>query len=203
MKKLIALLLALSMLVCLTACGGGDKKSEGGKSSDPSKEVTGETDDTGKSSDPSKEVTGETYDAGNVSALVPEGWKAFPATDMWSDEENATDPDQLNIVKGGETEFDMLTKPYIQIVHYEPGSMMVPSKDYYDSAADVDPVTTGELTWEGFSAVGMLEASFIIMWTTNADGHQFQINIYDKTDEGTITLNDADVLAILASITNS
>lgn len=186
MKKLIALLLTLAMVLCLAACGGGEKISDGGSA--------------GKTPD---KITGETYDAGNVSALVPDGWKAFPVTDMWSDDANATDPDQLNIVKGGETEFDMLSKPYIQIVHYEPGSMMVPSKDYYDSAADVEPITTGDLTWEGFSAVGMLESSFIIMWTTNADGHQFQINIYDKTSEGTITLNDADVQAILESIVNS
>ena len=182
MKKLIALLLALTMVLCLAACGG-EKGGSAGKTPD--------------------QITGETYDAGNVSALVPDGWKAFPVTDMWSDDPNATDPDQLNIVKDGKTEFDMLSKPYIQIVHYEPGSMMVPSKTYYDSAADVEPITTGNLTWEGFSAVGMLDSSFIIMWTTNADGHQFQINIYDKTSEGTITLNDADVQAILASITNS
>ena len=128
---------------------------------------------------------------------------AFPAADMWSDDPNATDPDQLNIVKGGETEFDMLSKPYIQIVHYEPESMLTPSKDFYDTAEDVDPVTTGALTWEGFRAEGLLGDTIIIMWTTNADGHQFQINIYDKTSEGTITLNDADVQAILESIVNS
>lgn len=183
MKKLIALLLALTMALCFVACGD-DEETAGGGGSD-------------------KEITGEVYDAGNVSALVPDGWKAFPVSDMWSEEEGAMDPYQLNIIKGGQSDLDMLSKPYIQIVGYEPDSMGVPSKDFYDAAEDVDPITTGGLTWEGFRATGMLDSSFIILWTTNADGYQFQVTVYDKTDNGNISLTDADVQAILGSITNS
>lgn len=174
MKKLIALLLTLSILVCFSACGGEETNPDN--------------------------ISGETYNAGNVSVLVPDGWKAFSVTDMWSEEENATNPDQVNIVKGGKTDLDLLSKPYIQVIHYEPGSMITPSKEFYQSANDVESITTGSLTWEGFSATGLLDSSMIIMWTTNADGHQFQINVYDKTNDGTITMKDADVQAILASI---
>lgn len=187
MKKLIALLIALSMVVCFAACGGNennDGPNAGNK-------------------EPAAEITGETYDAGNVSVLVPDGWKAFPVFDMWSDEENATDPDQVNVVKGGETDFDLLTKPYIQIVHYEPGGMVTPSKEYYENAADVESITAGDLTWEGFSGEGLLGDTLIVMWTTNADGHQFQLNIFNKTDAAEFALTDADVLAILGSIVNS
>ena len=122
---------------------------------------------------------------------------------MWSEEAGAVDPYQMNIIKDGQSEFDMMSKPYIQIVAYEPDSMVAPSKDFYDEAEDVDPVTTGALTWEGFRATGMLESSFIILWTTNADGYQFQVTVFDKTDNGNISLTDADVQAILGSIINS
>ena len=191
MKKLIALLLALSMVVCFAACGGNEnneQKNDGQNAGN---------------NEPAAEITGETYDAGNVSVLVPDGWKAFPVSDMWSDEENATNPDQVNVVKGGETDFDLLTKPYIQIVHYEPGSMITPSKEYYENAADVESITAGGLTWEGFSGEGLLGDTLIVMWTTNADGHQFQLNIFNKTDAAEFALTDADVLAILGSIVNS
>lgn len=191
MKKLIALLLALSMVVCFAACGGNENN-----------EQKNDGQNVGNN-EPAPEITGETYDAGNVSVLVPDGWKAFPVSDMWSDEENATDPDQVNVVKGGETEFDLLTKPYIQIVHYEPGSMVTPSKEYYENAADVESITAGGLTWEGFSGEGLLGDTLIVMWTTNADGHQFQLNIFNKTDAAEFALTDADVLAILGSIVNS
>ena len=191
MKKLIALLLALSMVVCFAACGGNEnneQKNDGGNA---------------ENKEPVAEITGETYDAGNVSVLVPDGWKAFAVSDMWSDDANATDPDQVNVVKGGETDFDLLTKPYIQIVHYEPGGMITPSKEYYENAADVESITAGGLTWEGFSGEGLLGDTLIVMWTTNADGHQFQLNIFNKTDAAEFALTDADVLAILGSIVNS
>lgn len=189
MKKLFVMLLALALLVCLAACGAKEKEGEKAPESTAAK-----TPD---------EITGEIYNAGNVSVLVPTGWKAFPVADMWSDEENATDPDQVSVVKGGSTEFDLLTKPYIQVVHYEPGSMMTPSKELYDGAEDLAPITSGALTWEGFSAKGLLGDDMIIMWTTNADGHQFQLNIFNKTDAGEFAMTDADVLAILGSIKNS
>ena len=191
MKKLIALLLALSMALCFVACDDKeDNKNEDGKTNEGS----------AKDNTPA-EIKGETADAGNFTVLVPEGWKSFTVIDMWSDD-GANDPDQLNVVKGGETDFDLLTKPYIQIVHYGPETeMMVPSKDFYDSAADVEPITTGSMRWEGFSALGMLESSMIILWTGEAEGHQYQVTVFDKTDAGEIKLTDADLQAILGSLT--
>lgn len=185
MKKLIALLLVLVMTLSFAACGSDEGTPDAGNDGAPAA------------------ITGETYNAGKVSALVPTGWKAFPVMDIWSDDANATDPDQVNIVKGGETDFDILTKPYIQIVHYEPESMMVPSKDLYDGAQDVAPITAGSLTWEGFSAKDFMDNSLIILWTTNAAGHQFQLNIFNETDAGKFELTDVDVLAILESVANS
>lgn len=178
MKKLFALLLALTMLLCLAACGGGEKTP-----ADPS------------------QVTGETYNAGKVSVLVPNGWKAFPVTDMWSEDPNATDPHKVNIIKGGDSELDMLSCPYIMVIHYEPGSFIVPTSDFYDNVTNLDPITTGSLTWEGFSA-DSFGTQIINMWATNAAGHHFQLNIFPKASKGEIALTDADVQALLASIAN-
>ena len=188
MKKLFAFFLALMLLLSLTACGNDEGKSpapEGGKEPAPVK------------------VTGEIYDAGNVKALVPEGWKAFPVMDMWSDDPNATDPDQFNIVLGGETDFDLLTKASIQIVYYKPGSMMTPSPDFYEGAQILEPMVTGDLTWEGFSAKDFMDNPMTILWTTNAAGHQFQLNLFTKNGDSEYSLTDAAVQAILESITNS
>lgn len=53
MKKLIALLLALSMVVCFAACGGNEnnnQKNDGQNAGnkEPAAEITGETYDAGK-----------------------------------------------------------------------------------------------------------------------------------------------------------
>lgn len=186
MKKLIALLLALTMALCLVACG----EDEGAPAAD------------GGAAAP-VEVKGETYDAGNVKVLIPEGWKAYPVMDIWSDDPNATDPDQLNIVLGGESDFDLLTKASIQIVHYQPESMMTPSPDFYDGAVTLEPMVTGDLTWEGFSAKDFMDNPMTIVWTTNAAGHQFQVTLFTKNGDSEYSLTDDAVIAILASITNS
>ena len=190
MKKFFAILLAAMLLLSLAACGNDEGKTpapEGGNDPAPA---------------PTK-VTGETYDAGNVKALVPEGWKAYPVMDIWSDDPNATDPDQFNIVLGGETDLDLLTKASIQIVHYAPGSMMTPSPDFYDGAQILEPMVTGDLTWEGFSAKDFMDNPMTILWTTNAAGHQFQLNLFTKNGDSEYSLTDVEVLAILESITNS
>lgn len=184
MKKLIALMLALVMLLCFAACGG-EKADKGDKNSE----------------DP-VEITGETFDAGNFTVLVPTDWKAFPVADMWSDEENAVDPDQVNVVKGGESEFDTLTKPVIQIVHYEPDSMINPSPDFYDDVTTVDAFKAGELSWEGFSTVDFSGNAMTLIWTTNAAGHGFQATLFANSEDAKIAVTDADVLAVLGSVAN-
>lgn len=81
--------------------------------------------------------------------------------------------------------------------------MMTPSKDLYDGATDVAPITGGGLTWEGFSAKDLLGNEMIIMWTNGADDHQYRLNIFNKTDEGEFAMTDTDVMAILSSCKNN
>ena len=94
MKKLIALLLAASMCVAMLAgCNGNKKPEETGKPDSGQPDTTVTTQPNTATPD----VPGEIFDAGNVQALVPEGWKAFPQKDVFSDEEDATDPDVICI----------------------------------------------------------------------------------------------------------
>lgn len=172
MKKLLALLLALMMVFALSACGDSDASAT------------------------PEEVTGETYNAGNFSVLVPDGWTAYPVMDVWSDDANATDPDKVNIGKGTSSEFDLYSKPYMQIVHYDPDTTVLSAKEFYDNVVDIAPFTAGGLSWEGFSGES-LGSAITVLSATNADGHQFQVNMYTQ---GKISQSDADVLAILGSI---
>ena len=175
MKKVVALLLTLVLCLSLVAACG---KKEAGSP---------------------EEVEGEVYDAGSVSALVPEGWKAFPVADFWSDDADAVDPTTFQIVKDGETEWDILTKPYVQIFYYGADTdMLTPDSSWYDDAEDLDSFTTGDYTWEGFTGKSF-DVPITILWTEVGD-IQYQINMCTETDDETISLEDADVQAILASI---
>ena len=180
MKKIAALLLALAMVLCLVACG--EKAPEAPATPD--------------------EVKGKTHDTGAFTVLIPEGWLEVPVKDMWSDDADAIDPSVLQILKGGKSEWDLFTKPYIQINHYGPDTeMMEPWKDLYDGAEDLADFTTGSLTWKGFSAKDLLGNDMIVLWTAgDAAGNQYTLNIVPKTDDGEISLQDADVLALLGSL---
>lgn len=186
MKKFIALLLALVMVMSFAACGDDSETPAGNEGNKEPQTIA--------------DITGETFNAGNVSALVPEGWIAFAVSDIFAEEENATDPNKINICKGGSSEFDLFAKPYMQVIYYDPSiTMMTPAKDFYDDVKDVAPITAGDLTWNCFTADSMGTA-IAVLWTTTADGHQFQINCFLENGGEKIELTDLDFLAILASI---
>lgn len=174
-KKVMALLLALVLCTAMLAGCGGDK-GEAPKTVD--------------------EVKGETYDTGNISALVPNGWKAFPVSDLFDSYDGEYDPTALQICKGGENDFDLFTKPYVQINYYPDNTMYV-SSDWYDDVVDLDPMQIGGYTWNGFTCNNM-DYPTAVLYT---DGDvQIQITMILENDGGKIALEDVDVQAIIASI---
>lgn len=189
MKRIIALLMAALMCAAmLAACSGS-----GSGSGDTTK-----ADDNG-----SADVKVTTFDAGNVSVDVPEGWKAFAVADIFAEEDDATDPDSVNICKGGETDLDLFSKPYIRVDYYAPETtMMAPSKDFYEDVVDMDDVTIGDKTWHAFSCTS-IGYKYIMMWTGEDDGEQFQASLLYESSNGSFKFDDADVQAILASIKSS
>ena len=193
MKRIIALLLAALMCVAvLAACGGNSGTT-----------ANTDTDTDANTDNGSAEVTVSTFDAGNISADVPDGWKAFASNDLFSDEEGKTDPDVINICKGGETDLDMLTKPYIRITYYAPETTMFePDKDFYDDVADMDDVTIGDKTWHAFSCTS-IGYKYIMMWTGEDGEDQYQAALLYESTDGSFKLEDADVQTIMASIRKS
>lgn len=146
-------------------------------------------------------VESEVFDAGNFSVDVAKGWKAFPSKDLFSDEENAMDPDRCSVCKGGETELDLFSKPYIQFDYYGPDrEMMRPTKDLYDKAEDLEPITAGETTWEGFVAESAGTKVAILFYETDEGTHQYQACFWFGSNGDEISFTDADVLEILSSV---
>jgi len=196
MKKIFALILALVMCASVLA-GCGSKPSDN----------TTTTPDSGTQQDTqgSTDVSGEMYDAGNVQALVPDGWKAFASLDVFSDEPDATDPNVVSICKGGETDLDLFSKPYIRFDFYGPDKEMMMDmdsyKEFYENVKDIDPITTGDHTWTGFEATSS-DVPLTILWAEEGE-YQYQASIFTEASSGSISLSDSDVQAILASVAPS
>lgn len=186
MKKLLAILLALVMVLSFAACGEDTDATQ--------------PNGNGGETEGSKEISGETFNAGNFTALIPEGWKAFPVSDIWSDDPDATDPDALQICKGGETDWDLFTKPYVKIDYYGPETdMMTPSSEWYEDVVELEAFTAGALTWNGFTATSS-DMPMATLWAEDGD-HQYQVIVWMEPTEGNaIAYTDADVQAILASL---
>lgn len=199
-KKVIALLLALVLCTAMLVGCAGDKedKTDEGKNntSDVTDEGKNNTTDEGKNNTSNETAKGETYDAGNVSVLVPDGWKAFPVTDAFEEYDGEYDPTAVQVCKGGEEEWDIFTKPYMQINYYPDNSMYV-SSDWYDNVVELEPMQIGGYTWNGFTGTS-LDYPMAVLYT---DGDvQIQVSITLENTDGKISLDDADVQAIIASI---
>lgn len=176
MKKILLLLLVAVLAVSMLAgCSGGAAPK------DPA------------------DVKGETFGDGNVSALVPTGWMGFNGADFFQDYEEGYDPNVIQIAKGAKSEFDLFSKPYIQINYYgAETSMAEPYSDLYDDVVELDPVSIGSRTWNGFTAKSA-DLPIAILWTEDGED-QYQLTIWLESGNSKISLEDAEVKAIIASI---
>jgi len=155
----------------------------------------------GDNSDASEtpDVPGEIYDTGSFTVLVPEDWKAFPKKDIWS-EDDAIDPSGLQIAKGAESEWDLFSVPYVDVIYYGvDDTLMTPSMEWYDNAEELESFTAGEFTWNGFVAESLMGGQNIILWTDPVNDIEYQANVFDP-DAGSISVDDEGLQAILASL---
>lgn len=144
------------------------------------------------------EIPGEMYDTGEFRALVPEGWKAFPIMDVFS-EDNAEDTSCFNIIKEGTSDLDLFSKPYVRLDYYGPDTMMMkPSSEYYENVQEVADMQLGTHSWTGFIGEDGYGKS-AILWMEEGE-IQCQAIIWLEVENKKITLEDADVQAILASV---
>ncbi|MCL2727553.1 MAG: hypothetical protein FWD56_04130 [Bacteroidales bacterium] len=170
MKKTLALVFMVGMLM-LIGCGGSGGSGSG-------------------------KIKGETYSTELMSVLVPNGWKAFPYY-----KSGGTDPlpNTVGIHKGAKTMFEQMSTPGIVINYYEEAKyVMKPNKDWYEDVVEMKPFALGNYEWEGFTGVSYGNPVAII-WTTNGV-EMFQLNIFLKMYDKEIAYEDADVQAIIASV---
>lgn len=176
MKKIISLLLvAIVAVAMLAGCSGGAKPT------DPA------------------DVKGETFEGGNVSALVPDGWMGFHGADYFGDYEEGYDPNVIQIAKGAKSEIDMLSKPYLMINFYADANAFSSSKSFYADAKDIEPIELGNYSWTGFTVENAGYPTAVLEAT---DGTiTIQVTAILENGNEKISLDDADVQAIIASIT--
>ena len=181
MKKTLVigmvLLLSISMLA---GCGGGG----GG----------GSTDKSPAAGSPAG-AKGETHSAENISALVPDGWKAFP---FYSGGDES--PNTFSIHKGALSTMDQRYTPGVQIQFFPGGEGFGSNnqKDMYDDVEDMAPLTLGDYTWTGFFGVSS-GRPFALLWT-DSGSDKIQVTVWTEVEDEVITLLDWDVQAIISSI---
>ena len=145
------------------------------------------------------DITGETFDGGNISALVPDGWMGFHGADYFEEYAEGYDPNVIQIAKGAKSEWDLFSKPYIMISYFgSDNPMMEPTKEFYEEAADIEPITIGNYTWNGFTGKS-IGTPIAVLWTGEEAADQIQITMCLENGDK-ISLEDADVQAIIASI---
>ena len=181
MKKILVLVIAIVMCVAVFAACGTEA---------PAGEAPAEN----------EAVALEMFDAGNITINVPGGWNAFPVADIFAEEEGATDPGAVMVIKDGTSELDAFTNPYLQVNYYNANEtvMMTPDPSWYDEVEDLEPMEIGGRTWNGFTAVS-LDYPIATLWCVEGDD-QFQVLIWTEVEGKTISVDDADVQAIIASI---
>jgi len=190
----LALLLSISMLAGCSG-GGGSGNSAGSNG--------GGTQSSEKSAETAKTpvVKGETYSAENISALVPEGWQAFP---FYSGGEES--PNTFSVHKGALNAMDIWYTPGIQIQFFPEGSGFGPGviRDIYQDISDLAPQKLGDYTWEGFTGLSKnIKDEYVVpfaMFWTDVGNDKILATVWLELGEKTISLDDADVQAILASI---
>ena len=197
MKKIAYILLALALLLSLAACGGKTEApkepNQNAQTADPAPAPEG------KPAAQAPSTKGEFYDTDNFKVLVPDGWKAFPQHDVFNDDPKAMNPNILQICKGASSDMDLFSKPLITVNYAgKSTTMMAPSKAFYDNVEDMADVTTGEHVWSAYSCESMGQKMYMLFEDQGVI--QFQAAVAYETSGGSISLDDADVQAILASI---
>lgn len=191
MKRISALLMVMIMCAALLVGCGRDTPPEETQKPDGSQQdsVT-----TGK-----PEVSGEVYDTGEFRALVPDGWAAFPILDAFAEESGTVDTSCFVIIKGGESDLDMFSKPYVRIDYYGPDTMMMkPGSEWYENVEEVAPMQLGSHCWSGFTGEDDYGKT-AVLWAEEGD-IQYQAIIWLEADGEKISLEDEDVRGILASV---
>ena len=149
------------------------------------------------------------YDTGKLRALVPEGWAAFPVPDVFADEPGKMKTSCFYIIKGGTSDSDVHSKPYVMLEYY--GSdipVTEPDEVLFANVEEVSSMQIGERIWNGYvgedlsggygnAVIGRMAS----LWTVE-NGVYLTATIRLEFDgqKDKISLEDKELQAILASV---
>ena len=168
----------------LASCGGGASK-DGASASDGSK-------------------GGTTHNTGAFSVQYPKGWEV--STFYMGGE---VEPNTLAVHKGSQMDHRLMAIPSMQINFTPSGETDEDAertaKYSYKELKEMQPVQIGKNTWKGYTGMaasmgGGYNLPVTFLWTYVGDA-QIKVAIWTEMGGKKITLNDADVKSIIASIT--
>jgi len=141
-------------------------------------------------------VAAQQGSAGTVSASVPNGWESILIESALSD----NDPYGMVVYLDTGDSLDMFFAPGLHISVFREGEMFGKnmSKDEFLNSSDLAPLTLGNYTWNGYTGE-YKSIPVTVLWTqTGKDIIEIKIEL--KNVNGEISLNDADVRAIISSV---
>ncbi|MBQ9387307.1 MAG: hypothetical protein IJU01_01445 [Lachnospiraceae bacterium] len=191
MKKRLALLMALCLVItgCLTA--------------------SGDSAETGEPESQEQEATnGETVDVGDFTVFVPTGWMKLPMTDAFGEQDAEGNypirTDYYGMIKGGEAEFDAFTKPTVYVTYYaeEGAEEQAEYLDiFYEEVTPIDVTVNGQKV-TAFTCKDSTGWTHQDVYIPVTDSSCFQVDIpVDMDGTPGVSFEDADVMAIMESLT--
>ena len=130
---------------------------------------------------------------------LPEGWMAIPVMDTFGGNPNMPKSDSVKLCKGAQSQFDMFTKPLIEITFYGKKQGIMAPKTAYRNVVDLASFATGNHIWTGFCASALMGKELILLWEDTGE-YQYQVVLWPNGEDETIGLEDNDVVMILQSI---
>ena len=142
------------------------------------------------------EMEGTTYDTGMFSVFIPKGWLGVSTINAHDD---YYDPACYTIYKVEEDEMDdYYNEPFIMINYMDENTQLISPRELYEDVENLNDMTFGSYTYTAFS--GMREGYQYIILEERDEHADFLILVCTESGKS-ISLNDADVQAILDSIT--
>ncbi len=198
LKKFTALFIVCTLLFSLSACGGGNSSennvSGGSGSSTANTDNGGESSSAGEGTD----VSGKTYEVGEFSLLLPDGWLEIPFINVSSEDKEIL-TDSISVYKNAPDENSIFSYPGITVTINSAESPPTDAKSMYDDAEDIEPITIGDLQWTGFESDNS-GYPIIQMYAEDGD-YIFTVIVATERAQGSISLSDSDVVAVISSIT--
>lgn len=181
-----------------------DSMYESGETDDGWEDDTSEvggtenTENTGVSTSSGEYISygGTDYSCEKFTMTCPAGWANVDQIDIFAEEDGVLYNNQLGFYKGYEDEFDTLSCANVIVTWDKPGLYLLDMRSYYDRVEDVSLLINGR-QWNGYIGYTGSYENFWLACETETS--VWQASGYLNGSKSTLSLDDADFLAILAS----